>query len=424
MYSAYQVQSGLLEPVRKFARVMQAAFAPFQAYSWGAGNWAGPCSFGNLAFAGFAGHVQATVEMFARAGFSHQRPAFGIDSITDADGHRLAVQEEAVDATPFATLLRFRKATATRQPKVLVVAPLSGHFATLLRGTVRRLLADHDVYLTDWHNGRDVPVEAGRFGFDEHVDHMIRFIERMGPGGHVLAVCQPCVQVLAAVALMAEANHVAQPMTMTLMAGPIDARVNPTEVNRFAMSRPLDWFERHMVTTVPARLKGSGRRVYPGFLQVLAFVAMNRQRHVRAHRELYRHIANGETTKAQRIAAFYDEYFAVADLPAEFYLETVQAVFQDALLPNGKLTVHGRPINPAAIRRTALLTVEGEDDDICSVGQTAAAHELCSEIPAAKKHRHVQPGVGHYGVFSGRAWEREIYPVIRRVIATAETARR
>ena len=318
--------------------------------------------------------------------------------------------EEAISATPFGTLLHFKKDLATPQPRMLVVAPLSGHFATLLRNTVRTLLADHDVYITDWHNARDVSMADGAFGFDDYVDHLIRFLEEIGPGAHVLGVCQPCVQVLAAVALMAEDGNPAQPCSMTLMAGPVDARVNPTKVNELATERPLSWFERHLIDTVPPRHRGAGRRVYPGFMQLLAFMSMNANRHVKAHFHLFDLLAAGESAEADAIKAFYDEYFAVLDLPAEFYLETVERVFQEAHLARGLLMVRNRRVDPRAIRRTALLTVEGERDDICSVGQTVAAHDQCASLRPYLKRHHLQAGAGHYGSSAARAGRRRSIP--------------
>jgi polyhydroxyalkanoate depolymerase len=297
---------------------------------------------------------------------------------------------------------------------------LSGHFATLLRNTVRTLLPDHDVYLTDWHNARDVPADAGSFGFEDGVTHVIRFLEKIGPGAHVLAVCQPCVQVLAAVAVMAEDKNPFQPRTMSLMAGPVDTRINPTKVNDLAMAHPIEWFERNLIDRVPFRHQGAGRKVYPGFVQLMAFMSMNMARHEKAHRDLYLHLAKGETEQAEAIKTFYDEYFAVLDLPAEFYIETVRIVFQEALLARGELTYKGKPVNPATIRKTALLTVEGERDDICALGQTAAAHDLCSGLRPYMKRHHMQAGVGHYGVFSGKRWEKQIYPIVRNLILSME----
>jgi polyhydroxyalkanoate depolymerase len=301
-----------------------------------------------------------------------------------------------------------------------MVAPLSGHFATLLRATVQTMLPEHDVFITDWHNARDVPLTAGRFGCDEYIDHLIKFLEVTGPGTHVLAVCQPCVAVLAAVAVMAQAGNPAQPRSMTLMAGPIDTRVNPTKVNELAKKRSIDWFERMLTATVPLRYPGAFRRVYPGFVQLAAFMTMNIDRHVKAHRELYENLANGEIEKAAATKAFYDEYFAVLDLAAEFYLETVRLIFQEHALPLGKLKWHGDTIDPSAIRRTMLLTVEGERDDICAVGQTVAAHDLCSKLRPYLKRHHMQAGVGHYGVFSGKRWETQVYPILKNVILSSD----
>jgi polyhydroxyalkanoate depolymerase len=297
-----------------------------------------------------------------------------------------------------------------------VVAPLSGHFATLLRNLVHTMLPEHDVCITDWHNARDIGTAAGRFGFEDYITHLIDWLELMGPGTHVIAVCQPCVQALAAAAVMAEARHPAQPRSMTLMAGPVDVRVSPTKVNDLATSKPIGWFESNLIADVPRRFAGAGRRVYPGFVQLAAFMSMNIERHRKAHLDLYEALAAGDAAKAAATRAFYDEYFAVLDLTAEFYLETVSIVFQEALLARGRLTYRGRPVDPGAIRRTALLTVEGERDDICGIGQTAAAHDLCKGLRPYLKRHHMQPGVGHYGVFSGKRWETQVYPILRNMV--------
>jgi len=400
IYLAYQTASDLLDPVRETARAWTDALA------WLDAGDAHPLVLRSLA---------ASCELLALAGLTHHRPAFGIQSVT-VDGREFPVHEEPADATPFATLLHFKKGLTNEQPRVLVVAPLSGHFSTLLRGTLNTLLPENDVYLTDWHNARDVNLAHGRFGLDEYIDHIIRFLEAIGPGAHVLAVCQPCVTVLAAAAVMAQAGNPAQPQSITLMAGPIDARINPTKVNELATSRPIEWFERYLIAKVPQRYGGAGRRVYPGFVQLAAFMAMNLERHLRAGFELFRHLAAGEHDKAQAVKSFYDEYFAVLDLTAEFYLETVRSVFQEHALALGKLTWRGNRIEPRAIRRSALLTVEGEKDDICSLGQTMAALELCSGLRAYLKRHHMQAGVGHYGVFSGKRWQNQIYPIVRNVI--------
>src|SRR5271170_5401019 len=357
----------------------------------------------------------ALYEVIARAGLSHRRPAFGIDQVEVA-GQPVAVREVAVHRTPFCTLLRFAKDIPAPQPRVLLVAPMSGHFATLLRGTVRTMLAEHDVYITDWHNARDIGLQHGSFDFDDFIEHIITFLEVLGPGAHIVAVCQPCVAALAAVAIMAEDSDPAQPRSMTLMAGPIHPRVNPTEVKRLATSRPIDWFERNLIGIVPLRYPGAWRRVYPGFVQLAAFMSMNLDRHVKAQIDLFCHLANGDDEKAAAIRAFYDEYCAVMDLPAEFYLQTVRTVFQEHALPLGKFEWRGRRVYASAIRRTALFTVEGERDDICGVGQTLAAQELCSGLRPYMKRHHVQTGVGHYGVFAGRRWSSYIYPILRNVI--------
>ncbi len=401
LYQSYQFYSDATEPARTFAQAWLSAMAPFTGE------------------AGWLRNFAAAFELVSRSKLTHTRPAYGITSVR-AGNREAQVTEEALAATPFGTLLHFKKDIEQAQPRVLVVAPLSGHFATLLRETVRTLLADHDVCITDWHNARDAPLSAGTFGFEDYIDHLIQWLRVLGPGAHVLAVCQPCVQVLAAVGVMAEAGDPAQPHSMTLMAGPIDTRVNPTKVNELAMSKPMKWFENNLISRVPYRYAGSGRRVYPGFVQLMAFVSMNVERHRKAHLDLYGHLAKGETEKAQAIKDFYDEYFAVLDLTAEFYLETVAWVFQEARLPKGELTFRGQRVDMKAIRRTMLLTVEGERDDICSIGQTSAAHELCTGLRPHMKRHHLQAGVGHYGVFAGRRWEAQVYPQVRNTILATD----
>ena len=404
LYQAYQAQCDIMGPVR--------AFANMAARSLGErlNGAARPTALSNLT---------AAYELIGRAGLTHARPPYGIDSIM-VGNREVAVTEEAADVTPFGTLLHFKKDIDQAQPRVLLVAPLSGHFATLLRATVRTMLPEHDVYITDWHNARDVALADGRFGFDEYAGHMIRFLEKIGPGGHVVAVCQPCVAALVAASVMAQSDNPAQPRSMTLMAGPIDTRVNPTKVNELAKGKPIEWFEKNLIGTVPRRYGGGGRRVYPGFVQLSAFMSMNLDRHLKAHRELYENLAKGEEAKAAVTKAFYDEYFAVLDLTAEFYLETVKLVFQDHALPLGLLTYENQKVDPAAIRRTMLFTVEGERDDICAVGQTLAAHDLCTSLRPYRKRHHMQAGVGHYGVFSGRTWQNQIYPMVKNVILQSD----
>jgi poly(3-hydroxybutyrate) depolymerase len=404
LYQAYQAHSDIMYPFRRHARgALRVLGQPLSGLS------------DNTALR----NLSAAYELIARAGLSHVRPPFGVDRVT-VGNREVAVEERKALVTAFGTLLHFKKDVDVAQPRVLLVAPLSGHFATLLRATVQTMLPEHDVYITDWHNARDVALLNGRFGFDDYIEHLIRFLEKIGPGAHVVAVCQPCVAALVATAVMAQDGHAAQPRSMTLMAGPIDTRVNPTKVNALAQSRSIEWFERNLIGNVPLRYPGAFRRVYPGFVQLTAFMSMNMERHIKAHRELFQHIASGEHEKAQATRAFYDEYFAVLDLTAEFYLETVRLVFQEHALPTGRLTYHGEPVEPRAIRRTMLLTVEGERDDICAVGQTAAAHELCSGLRPYLKRHHLQPGVGHYGVFSGTRWSKQIYPLVRNVVLASE----
>jgi polyhydroxyalkanoate depolymerase len=403
LYLAYQTHADIMVPVRAFAEAGLTALAP----------WAATEDLKVLR------NLTAAYELITRAGLTHERPAYGIDSVR-VGNREVAVHEEPVSVRPFGTLLRFRKDLPLAQPRVLVVAPLSGHFATLLRSLVRTMLPEHDVCITDWHNARDVSMAHGRFGFEDYVRHLIDWLTEMGSPTHVVAVCQPCVQVLAAVSLMAQAGSSAQPRSMTLMAGPIDTRINPTRVNGLAMSKPIEWFEQNLIARVPSRHGGAGRRVYPGFVQLAAFMSMNIDRHRKAHLDLYEQLARGDTEKASAVKAFYDEYFAVLDLAAEFYLETVAWVFQEACLARGELAVEGERVTPRAIRRTALLTVEGERDDICALGQTAAAHDLCTGIKPYLRRHHMQAGVGHYGVFSGKRWEEQVYPIVRNMILSSE----
>jgi poly(3-hydroxybutyrate) depolymerase len=402
LYHAYQAHADFMVPMRTLASLATSGIGPPFAE--------------NL---GVVRNLTAAYELIARAGLTHERPPFDIDTVM-VGNREVAVQEEAARVTPFGTLLHFKKDVDLAQPRVLLVAPLSGHFATLLRATVKTMLADHDVYITDWHNMRDIALANGAFGFDDYIQHLIDFLETIGPGAHVVAVCQPCVAALVATAVMAQSQHPAQPRSMTLMAGPIDTRVHPTKVNELANSKPISWFEQNLIATVPMRFPGAFRRVYPGFVQLAAFMSMNIERHVKAHKELYENLRDGEIEKAEVTKAFYDEYFAVLDLSAEFYLETVRLVFQEHALPRGNLKWRGEPVEPRAIRRTMLLTIEGERDDICAVGQTMAAHDLCSGLRPYLRRHHMQAGVGHYGVFSGQKWTGQIYPLVRNVILSSE----
>ena len=399
LYDAYELSSDMADAMRSWGRVVHDAWSP-----WREAGYAEPITW-----------MTAGAAMMMRSGLTHSRPGYGIGSVT-AGNRDAAVTEETAFSTPFGTLTHFRKDIDQKQPRVLVVAPLSGHFATLLRHTVKTLLVHHDVFVTDWTNARDVPISEGVFGFDDYVDHVVRFLEHIGPGAHIVAVCQPCVQALAAAALMAETGNAAQPASMTLMAGPVDTGVNPTKVNALALSKPMSWFEDNLISTVPSRHPGAGRRVYPGFMQLLAFMSMNADRHVKGHVDLFWHLASGRKTEALGIQTFYDEYFAVLDLAADFYLETVSREFQDNALARNELDYRGRRLDMRSIRRTALMTVEGERDDICSVGQTLAAHDLCTSLRPYMKRHHLQAGVGHYGVFSGRKWEGQTYPIVKNFV--------
>lgn len=399
LYSAYHANGAFMAPARASTaaavRLMQSAPAALQDSA-------------------IARHLDAVGSLVSGARLTHRRPDFGIDSVT-VDGVETAVEECVVDSTPFASLVRFRKAGHHDEPKVLLLAPLSGHFATMLTPTVRTMLQNHEVYLTDWRNARDVRVQHGGFGLDEYVDHVIRFMRSVGPGAHLMAVCQPCVPALMATAALAEQDDPAQPLSLTLMSGPIDTRVNPTKINVLAYRQPLAWYRRYL-TTVPRRYAGAGRQVYPGFLQVGGFMSMNFRRHVGSHTQIYRAIARGEAKASERTREFYAEYFAVLDMDAKFYLDTVERVFQKDLLAKGEMTHHGRLVVPAAIKNTALLTVEAERDDMCAVGQTEAAHRLVSGTGPHLHAHHVQQGVGHYGVFAGSRWSDEVYPVVRGFI--------
>ncbi|MGE5202318.1 MAG: polyhydroxyalkanoate depolymerase [Acidobacteriota bacterium] len=400
LYTAYQVHSDVLAPVR----LMAEATRGWLQFPW-------PLVGGHPVVRGLA----AACDLLSRAGMSHERPAFGIHEVSVA-GKTVAVHEKVAKRHPFCNLLHFRKDIGIEQPRVLLVAPLSGHFSTLLRGTVAALLPEHDVFLTDWVNARSVAMVHGRFDLDDYVDLVMEDLRFLGPGAHVIAVCQPSVPVLAAVSLMAAAGDPAQPASMVLMGGPIDPRANPTAVSKFGERHSLEWFERHAIGTVPGRYPGAFRRVYPGFLQLVGFVSMNLDRHVAAHVELFRDLVRGDGESATATKAFYDEYLSVMDLPADFYLQTVRRVFHEHALATGRFVSRERKVEPRAVERTALLCVEGEKDDICAVGQTKAALDLCTGISEGRRAYHLQPKVGHYGVFNGRRWREETFPKVRDFI--------
>jgi poly(3-hydroxybutyrate) depolymerase len=370
-----------------------------------------------------AQRISAGLDLMHRLAKDYEKPQFGISSAT-VGGIEVAVQQQTALEKPFCRLLRFKRFTDNpvaldqmkSQPTVLVVAPLSGHHSTLLRDTVRSLLHDHKVFITDWTDARMVPVDAGPFHLDDYVAYVQEFIRHVGPRAHVMSVCQPTVPVLAAVSLMASRGE-ATPLTMTMMGGPIDARRSPTAVNNLAMDKSFQWFENNVIYRVPQNYPGAGRRVYPGFMQYSGFVAMNPDRHVTSHYDYFLDLVRGDEESAESHREFYDEYNAVLDMPAEYYLDTIQKVFQEFALVNGSWVSKGQPVRPQDIRHTALLTVEGELDDISGAGQTKAAHDLCSGIPDEHRFHYDAAGAGHYGIFSGRRWREMVYPRVRSFIA-------
>lgn len=376
-----------------------------------------------LSYTPFGRSLAAGSELLLRTTQRYGKPPFGLQEAV-IDGNTVAVTEEIAVQKPFCNLLHFKRDTTRQDPVVLMVAPLSGHFATLLRDTVKTFLPDHDVYITDWVDAKLVPMSDGPFHFDDYVAYVMEFIRHLGPDTHVISVCQPTVPVLVALSLFAASGPRELPRSMIMMGGPIDTRKNPTTVNNFAKRYSIEWFERRLICRVPANYPGFMRRVYPGFLQHAGFVAMNPGRHIASHREYYYHLIEGDGESARAHRAFYDEYNAVLDLPAEYYLETVERVFQRHQLPMGDLVSLGERVRPELIEATALMTVEGELDDISGNGQTAAAHDLCSGIPAAK-HRHLlAKDVGHYGIFSGRRFRENIYPEMREFIREQAQAAR
>jgi len=405
LYQIYNMHLAAWEPMRAFAKAGETLFS----HPW--------LPFSHT----HSGRTAAAVcELVERTTRRYRKPVFGIEKVT-VDGVPVAVAEECVLDKPFCRLLHFRREfegePAKKSPKLLVVAPLSGHYATLLRGTVATLLERHDVYITDWRDACQVPMAEGRFDLDDYIDYIIGFFEALGPNTHAMAVCQPSVPMLAAVSIMAAEDHPAQPPSMTLMGGPIDTRCNPTKVNELATSRPLSWFENTVVSRVPLGAPGAGRRVYPGFLQLTGFMSMNLDRHLGAHMKLFEHLVEGDGDSAAAHRKFYDEYMSVMDLPAEYYLQTVKTVFQDHALPEGTMVSRGRKIDPGVIAKTALMTVEGEHDDISGLGQTRAAHALCTALPEAMRSHYEQDNVGHYGIFNGRRWREQIMPRVADFIA-------
>jgi poly(3-hydroxybutyrate) depolymerase len=413
LYQLYETQRALLSPFAEFASATSKLYNhPLSPFTHTPG----------------AQRVSAGLDLMHRLSKDYEKPAFGITSVK-VGGVDVAVQEQVAAEKPFCRLLRFKRftddvAVLTRikdQPTVLVVAPLSGHHSTLLRETVRELLKDHKVFITDWTDARMVPKEAGPFHLDDYVVYVQEFIRHIGPEVNVISVCQPTVPVLAAISLMASRGE-PTPRTMTMMGGPIDARKSPTAVNNLATTKPYEWFENNVIHRVPTNFPGSGRAVYPGFLQHTGFVAMNPDRHLRSHYDYFRDLVRGDDDSAEFHRDFYDEYNAVLDMPAEYYLDTIKVVFQDFALVNGTWKVRGELVRPQDIKTTALLTIEGELDDISGAGQTRAAHALCTGIPKARQFHFDAIGAGHYGIFSGRRWREKVYPKLRDFIASHQPA--
>jgi poly(3-hydroxybutyrate) depolymerase len=416
LYDAYEVQRSLLAGASRVASV-------------GAGwlnNPANPLSYGSM-----GPIAAAALDVFAHASAPRGKQEFAIETVK-VGKKKVAVVEEVVLRKPFGQLKHFRKeaaagrhagvhggsAAVAGQPKLLIVAPMSGHYATLLRGTVERMLPKHDVFITDWRDAKLVPLSEGGFDLDDYIDYLIEFLEAVGPGAHMLAVCQPAVPAYAAVALMNADKHDCLPRTLTMMGGPIDTRKAPTAVNTLATHRPHAWFQRNVIATVPIIYPGAGRKVYPGFLQLAGFMTMNLGSHLISHWEMFKHLVDGDDESAEATREFYDEYLSVCDMAAEYYLQTVDVVFQRHLLPNGEFMHRGRLVDPKAIRDTALLAIEGERDDISGIGQTRAALDLAAKLPQAKKQYLLAKGVGHYGIFNGRKWREQIAPVLEKFIAT------
>ncbi|WDZ94786.1 polyhydroxyalkanoate depolymerase [Herbaspirillum sp. WKF16] len=406
LYQLHELNRAFLNPMMQWAETSAKLFSD-------------PVS--PLAHTPFSQRIAAGYELLYRLSKEYEKPQFNIHEV-EVDGKVTGIVEEVVETKPFCRLIHFKKdlparqIAALKQPAVLLVAPLSGHHSTLLRETVRSLLQQHDVYITDWTDARMVPVEQGDFHLHDYVYYVQDFIRALGPDVHVISVCQPTVPVLAAIALMASANDPKLPKSMTMMGGPIDARKSPTSVNDLATEKPYAWFENTVIYSVPANYPGFGRKVYPGFLQHAGFVAMNPRRHAQSHWDFYMHLRDGDDASAEEHRKFYDEYNAVLDMPAEFYLETIKIVFQDFDLARVAWEIEGKPVRPQDIKSVALFTIEGELDDISGSGQTEAAQDLCSGIPKARKQHFTVPKAGHYGIFSGRRWREIVCPKIAEFI--------
>lgn len=401
LYDAYEFQRSLLAGASAMANL-------------GAGMLQNPAN--PFAYFGGGQVMASALEVFAHAAAARGKPAFGLDHTIIA-GRGVPVHEEVVLRLPFGQLKRFVREGVEGGPRLLIVAPMSGHFATLLRGTVERMLPFADVYITDWRDAKMVPVEHGSFDLDDYVDYLVAFLEKIGPGAHMLAVCQPSVPSYAAACLMSADNHPCRPRTLTMMGGPIDTREAPTAVNTLATERPHAWFEQNVIATVPNSYPGAGRRVYPGFLQLTGFMTMNLGNHMMSHWEMFKHLVRGDGESADATKEFYDEYRSVCDMTAEYYLQTIDQVFQAHALPRGVMTHRGRAVDPAAITDIGILAIEGERDDISGLGQTRAALTIATSLPAEKKRYYMAEGVGHYGIFNGSKWRDRIAPVVEEWIA-------
>ena len=405
LYDAYEVQRSFLAGASRLAGLSAGWLS----------NPANPLSYSSM-----SPLVSAALDVFAHAAAPRGKPDFGLTE-TMIGRRTVAVREEIVLRKPFGQLKHFvRDGVGDGDPKLLIVAPMSGHYATLLRGTVERLLPRHDIYITDWRDAKKVSLSDGSFDLDDYIDYLVEFLELIGRDGrrpHMLAVCQPSVPAFAATALMVADKHPARPLTLSMMGGPIDSRKAPTAVNTLATQRPHSWFQQNVIATVPYSYPGAGRKVYPGFLQLAGFMAMNLGSHLTSHWEMFKHLVQGDGESADATKDFYDEYRAVCDMTAEFYLQTVDVVFQRHLLPKGEMTHRGRRVDPAAIRDVALLAIEGERDDISGIGQTRAALEISTKLPRERKQYHLAKGVGHYGIFNGSRWRERIAPVVEEWIA-------
>ncbi len=409
----------MLYHMHEFARL---AMMPWRGAAQATRLFAG-APWNPIAYTPFGQQIAAATEVFERATRRYGKPDWDLNE-TEIDGRKVAVEAVPVVKRSYCHLLHFKREAERKDPRVLIVAPLSGHYATLLRGTVQAMLPDHEVYITDWRDSRMIPVQADQFNLNDYIDYVIDFLHFLGPNTHVIAVCQPSVPVIAAVSVMSAWGDLCVPASITLMGGPIDTRESPTAVNTLAKDHAVEWFETNVITKVPSPYPGAGRQVYPGFIQLTNFISMNLDKHMESFNELFDHLVQGDEEEADKRRGFYEEYLAVMDLPAEFYLQTIKTVFQDHDLPNGNMIHRWNPVRPGAITRSAILCIEGELDDISGVGQTKAALDLATGLPSEMKKYHLQRNVGHYGIFNGGRWRREIAPVVKAFIREHDHTRR